>query len=454
MTRPLITTLLLFAATGIANAQAAPLTLDRAVATALENNPRVLAADASAEAARSSEREARGFRLPSVDLTQSFSSTDNPAEVFALTLNQGRFDMNEFFAADPNQPESLSTFITRLEVTQPIFTGGMIGTRNDQASLMAESASLEARHTRERVAFDTATAFANATKAAEHLDVMQRARDTTAAHVDLARKYAEQGLIVEAEVLNAEVHLARMEEMVAEAEAHVALTQAALNLHLGLSQSTRHTLAPLPPAPPVEGAAASWIDAVSDQRMDIQARQAELQAGRLEEKVARSSYWPEVGVKGTYDLYDDTLFGSNGHSGSIMAFARVNLYRGGSDAARTEKAALTARSGEANVRMFSEAAQLEARQAWELRLTAQRRQVTAAAAVEAAREAMRVREQRFAQGLDKMIDLLDAETALHESELRELVARYDLILSTYQLYFASGTPLAALLSGAAEGDAR
>ena len=37
-----------------------------------------------------------------------------------------------------------------------------------------------------------------------------------------------------------------------------------------------------------------------------------------------------------------------------------------------------------------------------------------------------------------MIDLLDAETALREAELRELVARYDVSLSTYRLLFVSG----------------
>jgi outer membrane protein TolC len=52
-----------------------------------------------------------------------------------------------------------------------------------------------------------------------------------------------------------------------------------------------------------------------------------------------------------------------------------------------------------------------------------------------------VREQRFKQGLDKMVDLLDAETALREAETRELVARYDVFLSTYRLQFVSGATL-------------
>ena len=38
----------------------------------------------------------------------------------------------------------------------------------------------------------------------------------------------------------------------------------------------------------------------------------------------------------------------------------------------------------------------------------------------------------------RMIDLLDAETALREAEVRELVARYDATLAAYRLNFATG----------------
>ena len=41
-----------------------------------------------------------------------------------------------------------------------------------------------------------------------------------------------------------------------------------------------------------------------------------------------------------------------------------------------------------------------------------------------------------------MIDLLDAETSLRETEMRELVARYDVSLSTYRLLFVAGGTLA------------
>jgi outer membrane protein TolC len=44
-----------------------------------------------------------------------------------------------------------------------------------------------------------------------------------------------------------------------------------------------------------------------------------------------------------------------------------------------------------------------------------------------------------------MIDLLDAETSLRESEVRELVARYDLAIASYRLHFSSGASVIDLV---------
>ena len=419
-------------------------TLREAVETALERNPSLSASAADAAAARARHTQARGHRLPKIDLAEVLTVTDNPAEVFALTLNQGRFDMDEFFTSDPNNPRTLDTWITRLEVTQPIYTGGKLSTRIEQAALMEASAEEGLSHARQQVAFDVATAYANALKAGEHLEVVDRARNTTAEHVALAEKYAEQGLIIGAEVLNARVHLAHMDEMAVEATAAVDLAQAALNFAMGTDQATVNDLLPLPPSAPIEEPLVVWTKLGVENRRDLDATRKSLEAGRLEEKAADSGFKPEVALMGRYELYDDQVFGSNGSSGSIMAVARINLFDGGSDGAAAEAARQRTLSGEHNIGLFEEGIRLQIHDAFKAVESARKRHLTAERSVAAAAEALRVREQRFEQGLDRMIDLLDAETALRESELREVVARYDLALSTYRLYFASGTSLTAL----------
>jgi len=434
----------LVAALQVSAVAAEELTLPAAVGTALEHSPAVVSARSTAAAAASRSGQAKGFRLPSIDLTEMFNRTDSPAEAFALQLNQKRFDFGSFVQGDPNNPDPLNTWMTRLEVTQPVYTGGKLSSRISQAGLMASAEELTASHTEEQVAYDTSTAFVNLAKAREYLDLLKTARETTAAHVKLAEQYAAEGFIVRAEVLKAKVYLAHMDEMVEQASTGAELALAALNFQMGVDQSRAWSLAPLPPPPPVAPQLDGWVTAALDQRRDLEAARSKLEAGRLEEKVARAGYLPEVAVVGRYDLYDKTLFGTHGDSSTLMAVAKINLFRGGADkealaATRHETAAY-----EADIQRFEEGIRLQVRQAWQELATARSRRDTAQASLESAREALRVTEERFRQGLDKMIDLLDAETGLREAETRELVARYDVVLSTYSLYYASGTSLVEL----------
>ncbi len=433
---------LLLAATGNGGER---LTLRVAVDTALGRSPVLSAAEANADAAAARVGQARGARLPQVDLSRTFNRSDNPAETFALQMNQERFSMADFSASDPNDPRPLSTWITRIEVTQPVYTGGKIAARIDQAGALAEAAELARAYARQQVSFETVTAFANLAKARDHAGLLQRARDTTAEHVRLAEQYVAQGMIVAAEALKARVHLAEMDEAVAEITGQARLAEAALNFHMGLAQSVHHTIEPLPAVPVVLGEVGSWIARASEKRADLAAARSKLAAGRLEENVAEAGFRPEVAVIGRYELYDDSPLGSHGASGSLIAMARVNLFRGGSDRQGLAAARHDATAFEQEIRRFEEGVSLEVRQAWQDQQTAGTRIKTMAAAVKAAAEALRVTEKRFKQGLDRMIDLLDAETSLHEAEVSELTARYDLALATYRLYFVSGTRLEDLV---------
>jgi outer membrane protein len=437
-TYPLTTIALMIAATTVS---AQDLTLDGAVETALVNNPEVTAAQARAEAAAARFNGGKKHRMPKIGLSESFVYTDNPAEVFALTLNQGRFDMGKFFLSDPNSPDPLSTFITRVDLELPIYTGGKLSARIGQAESMATAEEASHAHIRQKVAFETITAYVNLAKAREHVELLEKARSTTAEHVRIAEQYAAQGFILDADLLRAKVYLSEMDEYLTQANNGARLAQAALNFQMGANQATPHVLMQLPVTPAVVGDLEGWTTAALEERRDLTAARLKLEAGRLEEKASRPGYFPQIAVLGHYDLYDDTLFGANGHSGSIMAVAKIDLWGGGSDSAARAAARHDAVAFEADVRRFEEGVRLEVQQAWQNLATATIRHTTAESSLAAAREALRVRDSRFKQGLDKMIDLLDAETALREAELRELVARYDVALDTYRLRYVSGATL-------------
>jgi outer membrane protein TolC len=409
----------------------------------------VVAAQARREAARARADQAKAYRLPAVNLTALFMRTNNPAEAFALKLNQGVFSFPEFVASDPNDAAPLNTGITRAEIVLPLFTGGELSGRIDQATLAAESASETSTWAADNAALAAAEAYVMVAQAEEYAALLRRSRDTVAAHVKLAGDYVAQGMLVRSDLLRAEVELARMDDLVMEAEGRVKVANANLAFRLGEAGGSTWDLAPLseprPVATPVDG----WL-ATAAGRSDLASAQKLLAAGELEEKVKKAPLWPRLALVGKGELYGDKPFGSTGTSGSIMAVATWNVFSGGADRAAAIAAREEARAGREDVARFSEGVGLEVRQAFEEARTAEARHETAKKALEAAREVERITSERFRAGVVKTLDLLDATTARREAETRELVARADAHTAALRLAVKAGRRPETALNGGTE----
>ncbi|MBU0690759.1 TolC family protein [bacterium] len=433
----LLFTFLLFSSIGFAET----LTIEKAVEIALEQSSAVQAAESRVDAASELYREAIGYRLPSVDVMEIVARTTNPAEAFAFQMNQERFSMQEFGnpANDPNNPDPLNTYITRAEASMPIYTGGMLPARAKQARLMAKAAKLEWERTRSQVVFDVSKAYADLQKARENLDLMLRMRESVRRHVERARNFYDEGLLVSSELLRAEVHLSEIEEWVTMANNGASLAEAALNFQMGIPRETAQQLEPLPDYSKNIGELNEWLAKSEEQRPDLMAARLKVKAGDYEAKAARSSFLPEIGLKARYEFYDDRLFGDNGESWSIMGVARINLFKGGVDRAKWSRNRHEAKANHHDMNRFEEGVRLEVQQAYGDLEAALLRHATASSAMEAGRENARVVEERFNQGIAKMLDLVDAETALRELEVRELSARYDAYVAHFRLKHAAGT---------------
>src|SRR5664280_3516409 len=165
----------------------------------------VTAAQARQGAAEARASQAKAMRLPSFNLTALFMRTNNPAEAFAMKLNQGTFSFPEFVASDPNDAAPLNTGITRAEIALPLFTGGELSGRIDQARLAAAAASGTSTWVADNAALSAAEAYVMVAQAEEYAALLHKSRDTVAAYVKLAGDYVTQGMLVRSEFLRAEV---------------------------------------------------------------------------------------------------------------------------------------------------------------------------------------------------------------------------------------------------------
>ena len=427
----------------------ASLTLAGAMQKARERAHDVTAAQARQGAAEARASQAKGFRLPSVNLTALWMRSNNPAEVFAMKLNQGVFSFPEFVASNPNDASPLNTGITRAEVVLPLFTGGELSGRIDQAKLTAASASETTSWVADNAALAAAEAYVMVAQAEEYAALLHKSRDTVAAHVKLAGDYVAQGMLVRSELLRAEVELARMDDLVTEADGRVRVANANLAFRVGAPGEASWTLSPLPDPRPVATPVDGWL-ATAATRADLGSARKLLAAGELEEGVKKAPLLPKLALVAKGELYGDKPFGSTGTSGSIMAVATWNVFAGGSDRAAAVAAREDARAGREDVARFGEGVRLEVRQAFEEARTAEARHETAKKALESAREAERITEERFRAGVVKTLDLLDVTTARREAETRELVARADAHTAALKLAVKAGRRPESALNGGTE----
>jgi len=420
------------------------LTLGDVIRAARHGSREVVAGQARNEAAQERLRQARGFCLPSVVLQELWVRTDSPAEVFAFTLNQQRFSLSDLMTSDPNRPTALATGVTRLEASLPLFTGGEVSTRIEQAGSAARAAKLLAGWVGEQAALAAAEAYVMVEQAEEFEALVTKARETVAAHVGVAAAWVDQGMLVRSELLRAEVELARVDDLLAQAQGNARVARANLAFRSGQPQERRWDLDPLPRPVALGEDVQVWI-ASADGRMDLAAAREGLRAGALEAKVRNAAFFPKVALIGRGDMVDDSVFGTRARSTTIMAVATINLFAGGSDRAAVAAARWEARAGAEDVARFADGIRLEVRQAFEAAQTARRRQVTAEQAIAAAREVERITKERFGRGIVKTLDVLDASTALREAETRELVARAEAQAALIRLAVVSGRNLEEVL---------
>ena len=416
-----------------------PLSLADAVRTALESNPMLLESTANVDAASAGRHEARVSWLPTIEIRETALRTNSPADAFGLQLMQERFSFPEFTQSDPNQPDPINNFATEFEARMPLFTGGKIRSGVRQATSMQEAAVSMRAHTQSAVELETAKAYMNALLADRFVALTREALETTAKHVAQAEDFYAAGMLVESDLLQARVQLARMEENRIIAENSARLARAGLNRVMGVDQGTEYQLdtdfARLPDEiAPLD----SVLAHAHRERHDLAAMAARTEATRQEVGQAQGNYWPEIGLMAKYALNDDKLFGANGESYTVAAMARWVPWRWGATQASVSRARGQHVATSYAERAYREQVEFEVRSAWQSVVEARARHAAAREAVSAASRAMAILEDRFAQGVARITELLDAETLAHEARVREAQAGFDVQRAIRTVRFAEG----------------
>lgn len=416
------------------------LTLEDAVRLALKQHPAIEASDAGVKAAATKIDQARAGYLPKLNYSESWQRGNNPVFVFSSLLTQHQFSENNFQIGALNRPDAMNNFQSRLAVEQPLYDAGLTRKATRAAQLGRDVAAEQSRRTSMDVIAGVARAYYGAVLAGEALKVAEEARKSADADLARAQTIRAAGMTTDADVLSIRVHLAAVREQLIRRSNDVELARAALNDSLGAPLDSRYSLTtplqavPLSAVPLEEYSKRGLLE-----RPELRQARLATEIGETQTALARSALLPMVSFQASFEADRQRFVDRGGANWISTVGMRWNIFNGGEDKARieearqqTRQARALARRGESAVRLQVESAYLE----WK---AAQERIELAGATVSAAEESLRITQNRYANGLATVTDLLRTETAYLETRTRRLAAVHDQRVAAAMLELAAGT---------------
>lgn len=416
------------------------------VQAALQHNEMLAASGAMLEAADAEALGAwRGF-LPQVQLGEYFMRSDDALNVFGFKLqNRGVTPLD--FGITPtgfesnliNQPGELNNFITRVQLLQPIFNGGMGIYGKQAANAMGRAAGFEHRRAEETIRFHAIQAFEGLTLATAFEGVMEAAVTSAKGHVRQARSMVDNDMATEADFLQAKVYLSTLQQKLIEVRNMMAvageniklLTAVEINLPLATNSSPQLETSELP--------AANFdqfvdLDAIQ-YRSDLQAQREKAVAAGKMVGVARGSLLPHVNLSIQKDWYDlENLFGSNSNSWTLGVYATMGF--GIQNVSEIKKAKAQHRAAGYMVDFETRQARVQATEALLGAQAAHEKVLVARDAVEAARSGLKIVTNQYREGLISMVNLLDTQAYATQAEGNLVQALHDFSVGLANLEFA------------------
>ncbi len=416
--------------------------LDKVRAAALAHNEMLAAGEAMADAARGDALGAwRGF-LPRVQAAEFFLRSDDALSSFGYKLQQRGVTQDDFYPPTLNDPGVAENNISRLQLLQPIFNGGMALSGKRAADAMARAADHDYRRAAQTVEFQAVQAYEGLVLAKAYERVMLDAVAAAEAHARQAQSMVEAEMATEADLLQARVHLAGVKQKLIEVRNLGAV--AGENIKLITALRTDLPLAPAdgfaePAQPPAS--AADGGDRVA-RRPDVLARRQRAEAAGRMVGVARGALLPHVNLSLQRDWYGQSLFAGDATSWSLGVFATWDLFSGLEDWGRVKSSRAQKRAAEHMYDFDLRRARVEATQArLETGAAAEKVQV-AREAVSAARESLRIVTSQHREGLASMVDLLDVQAAATGAEGNLVQALHDYNVGLARLSYTGAVPRA------------
>ena len=363
--------------------------------------------------AKADYRQTNAIFIPNISVSHTGFSTTNPLMAFGSKLNQEILTAADFNPDLLNNPDQTQNFATRFEIKQPLINVDGFYQRKAAKNKM-EAMSLQTERTNDYLVFEVDKAYMQLQLAYKAVDVLEMALKAAEANQKLADNSFKQGYLQQADVLAVNVRVTEIKNQLQMAKSNV---ENASNYVSFLMNDTSNTILRPSDSLTIEVLDLQLASQISEDRSDIKAMQLASNAYETMYKADKMTFLPTLNAFGSYELYDDKVFQGDANGYLIGAQLSWTVLDGTKRFGKAQKSKAEYEKSKLQYEQYVSQSQLELNKAKRMLIDAENKLKLSKLAMDQSEESLRIRTNRFKEGLEKTSDLLMAETQFAQKQL-------------------------------------
>lgn len=409
------------------------LSLKEAITLSIQNSKELKLSKTKIDAALASVKTAKNSQLPDVSVSASYLRINEPN--VDLKLNVGGDS-----SGGGSSPKVNSVAYAMATVSLPIFSGFIIQSQKESARYLAEAAKLDADKDREAVIQNTINAYSNLYKAQQAVTLVQENLKQQQQRVADFSNLEKNGIVARNDLLKVQLQQSNVEVSLLEAESNLKLANIAMDLLLGLPETTvlNADTTTFEQIPAGTKAAAEWEQIALQNRKDAAALSAREKAASAGIKAAKGEYYPSVGLTGGYVALTvpNALTVTNALNAGIgVKYSPSSLWKAGS---KVTEAKVRLQEVQVNEELLVDNIHLSINQAYQSYLVNQKKIDAYQKAIDQASENYKIVKNKQENNLATTTDLLEADVANVQARLNYAFAKADAVVAYTKLLETAG----------------
>ncbi|TXD49715.1 TolC family protein [Polaribacter sp. IC073] len=408
-----ITLFTLFASTLLMQAQEIkPISKAEVLVKVAEKNTTIQISIAEFNAAKGDYSQTNAVFLPNISASYTGISTTNPLMAFGSKLNQEILTQNDFNPTLLNNPERTENFATKIEIQQPLINLDGFYQRKAAKSKM-EAMSLKTVRTQDYLVFEVEKAYMQLQLAYKAVAVLEKALAAANANKEMADNSFKQGFLQRADVLNIEIRVTEVKNQLQAAKSNI--ENASNYVSFLMNDESDVIYEPTESLTLVSAAIDDKV--ISKNRADIKAMQFASNGFEAMNKADKMAFLPRLNAFGSYEMYDKKMFQGSANGYVIGAQLSWDIFQGSKRFGKAQKSKAEFEKSKLEYKQYVSKSNLELNKVKRQLVDAKNSLELKDLAVQQSKESLRIRKNRFKEGLEKTSDLLLAETLFAQKQL-------------------------------------